>query len=209
MVAQVRGEVDVDARRAYVVEEAVAGTAADGDGTDQLLRVPGDAQPGRGTRQAAGGARGEFGQRERDLQLADPAQPAAARRVSGVRYEGPGDPQPDGAGEGVGDSGVGAVGVGVRDVQGHIVLDQRVHDTALEAGGRDRRRTAQVQRMVGDQQVGADPYGLVGDLLHGVDGEQHPRDLRPGIAADQAHGIPLLGPVRGPEGFERGDDVGQ
>ncbi|GAA3066051.1 hypothetical protein GCM10020000_57540 [Streptomyces olivoverticillatus] len=85
----------------------------------------------------------------------------------------------------------------MRDVQGDVVLDEGVHGAALEGGGRDGRRTAQVERVVGDEQVGAEPHGFVHDLLHGVDGEEDPADRCVRVAADRADGVPLLGPLRG------------
>ena len=60
MVAQVRGEEGVDTGGAYVVEEAVAGAAADGDRADERLGVAGDADALRGGGQPLGGARGEL-----------------------------------------------------------------------------------------------------------------------------------------------------
>lgn len=48
VVAQVGGEEGVDARGAHGVEEAVAGTAADGDGADERLRVAGQPDALRG-----------------------------------------------------------------------------------------------------------------------------------------------------------------
>jgi len=65
-------------------------------------------------------------------------------------------------------------------------------------------RTAQVQRVVGDQQIRADPYRLVDDLLHRVDGEKHPADLGGRVAAHQADGVPGLRELGRPEGVESG-----
>lgn len=209
VVAQVGGEVDVHPGPAYVVEEAVAGAAAHRDGADLPPGVARDAQPGRGGRQAGRRPAGEVRQCHRLGQLADAAEAAAPGRVGGVGHEGAGDAQADGLGEGVGDPGVGPVGVGVRHVQRDVVPDQGVHDAALEAGRRDRRRPAQVEGVVRDQQVGAGGDRLVDDLTDRVDGEQHPADLGVRVSADEPDGVPLLGPRRGPEGFEGGDDVGQ
>ncbi len=211
VVAQVGGEEHVDPGGAHLVEEAVAGAAAHRDGTDRGVRVARDPQAGGRPRQPVRGPRGELRQRQGRVQLAQPAQPAAPRGVGRVGYERAGDPQVHGRGERVGDAGVGPVGVGVGDEQRGAVADQVVHDAALEAGradGRDRGRTAQVERVVGDQQVGADPYRLVDDLLHRVDGEQHAGHLGGRIAADQADRVPGLGQLRRPEGVEGGGDVG-
>jgi hypothetical protein len=209
VVPQISGEIDVHARPAYVAEEAVAGAAAHGDGTDRLLRVARDPQPGGGVRQALGRPLGELRERERSVEFADPAQAPAARRVGRVGHQRAGHPQPHGCREGVGDPRIGPVGVGVGDVQRDIVLDQGVHDPALEAGGRHGRRATQIEGVVGDEQIGSRPYRLVRDLVHRIHGEEHPRHLGLRIAAHQADGIPLLGPLRGPEGFERGNDNGQ
>ncbi len=140
------------------------------------------------------------------VQFADPAEATAAFRVARVGHQRAGDPQAEGAGEGVGDSRVGGVGVGVGDVQRDVVLDQRVHDAALEGAGLDGGGAPQVEGVVGDDQVGAQLHRLVGDLLDGVHGEQDPGDLGVRVAADGSDGIPLLGPRGGPESVQRGDD---
>lgn len=143
------------------------------------------------------------------IELADPAEAAAALPVGGVRHERPYDTEVERAREGVGDAGVGAVGVGVRDVQRDVVLDQVVDDPALEGGRRDRRRTPQVEGVVGDQELGSERDGLFGDLLDGVDGEEDAGDLRVGVSADRADRVPALGQIGGPQGVERGDDFRQ
>lgn len=209
VVAQVRGEEGVHARGAYVVEEAVAGAAADRDGPYEGLGVARDTDALRGGGQPLGGAGGEFADGERVVQLTDAAEAPAAFRVGRVRHEGAYDPEVERAREGVGDSRIGAVGVRVGDVQRDVVLDQGVHGAALEGVGRDRRRTAKVERVVGDEQAGAQFHRLVDDVLDGVDGEQYARDLLVGVAADRADRVPSLGPLRGPEGVERGDDFRQ
>ncbi|OAH12915.1 hypothetical protein STSP_37870 [Streptomyces jeddahensis] len=209
VVAQVRGEEGLDACGAHVVEEAVAGAAADRHGAHQHVRVARDADALRRGGQPLGGELGELTHGQRMVQLADPAEAAAAVGVRGVGDEGPYDPQVQGAREGIRYAGVGAVGVGVRDVQRDVILDQGVHDAALEVGGRHRRRTAQIQRVVGDQQVGTELHGLVGDLLDRVDGEQHPGDLRVRFAAHGADRVPSLGQLGGPESVERGGDFRQ
>ncbi len=139
-------------------------------------------------------------------QLAHPAQAAASLGVARVRHQGPYDVHVEGARQRVGDAGVGGVGVGVGDVQGDVVLDEGVHHAALEGGGRDRRRPAQVQRVVGDEQVRAQLHRLVGDLLDGVHREQDPGDLLAGVAHDGADRVPGLGPLGGPQVVQRGDD---
>lgn len=209
MVAQVGGEERIHTGRAYVVEETVAGAAGDGEGPDLAVRVTGRPDALRGGGQPARGVRGEVGQRHRMRQLADPAEAPAACRIARVRDQRAEDAQVQGAGQGVGDTGVGGVGVGVRDVQGDVVLDERVHDLALEGRGRDRRRPAQIERVVGDEKVGTELHRLVDDLLDRVDGEQHPADLGAGISADRADGVPPFGPLGGPEGVERGEDFRQ
>lgn len=151
VVAQVRGEEGVDVRGAHVVEEAVAGAAADRDRADEPLRVARDPDALRGGGQPLRGALGQLAQGQGVFERADPAEPATAPLVGGVRHEGAYDPQVEGARERVGDARVGAVGVGVRDVQRDVVLDQVVDDPALEGGRRDRGRTPQVERVVGDQ----------------------------------------------------------
>ena len=101
------------------------------------------------------------------------------------------------------------VRVGVGDMQRDVVLDQRVHHAALEGGGRDRRRTAQIEGMVGDQQIGAQLHRLVHDLPDRVDGEEDPCDLLVGVAHDGADRVPGLGPLGGPQVLQRGDDFRQ
>ena len=174
MVAQVGGEEGVDAGGAYLVEEAVAGAAADRDRADERVRVAGDADALRGGGQPLGGARGELARAVSGWSSSQtrprPRRPVGVGRVRHERAVRPAGPSaPARASETPGSA---RVGVGVGDVQRDVVLDQGVHDAALEGGGRDRRRTAQIERVVGDQQVGAELHRLVGDLLDRVDGEQ-------------------------------------
>ncbi|SCE15839.1 hypothetical protein GA0115249_11443 [Streptomyces sp. PpalLS-921] len=209
VVAQVRGEEGVHPGGAYGVEEAVAGTAAHRDPSHDGVRVAGRPDALRGGGEPGGGAGGEVAEGLGPVQFADPAEAAAAGGVGRVRYEGAGHAQVERPGEGVGDAGVGGVGVGVRDVQGDVVLDQPVHHPALEGGRGDRRRTAQVERVMGDDQLGAEGTGLVGDRLHGIDGEEDPVHLGVRVAADGADRVPSFGPLGGPEGVEFGDDFRQ
>lgn len=197
VVAQVGGEEGVHTGGAYGAEEAVAGAAAHRYPAHEGVRVACQPDALRGGGQPGGGAGGEVAEGLGVVELADPAEAAAATGVGRVRHEGPGDPQVEGAGEGVGDPGIGGVGVGVRDVQGDVVLDQLVHHPALEGGGGDRRRTPQVERVVGDDQLGAEGPGLFGDLPHRVDGEEDPVHRRVGVAADGADRIPSFGPLGG------------
>lgn len=209
VVAQVRGEEGVHAGGAYVGEEAVAGAAAHGDGPYDGVRVARDADALRGGGQPLGGAGGELTDGERVVQLADAAQAAAAVGVGEVRHEGTYDADVERPGEGVRDAGIRAVGVRVGDVQRDVVLDEGVHDAALEGRGRHRRRTAQVERVVGDQQAGVQLDRLVHDLLDRVDGEEDPGDLLVGVSADRPDRVPVLCPLGGPEGVEGGDDFRQ
>lgn len=209
VVAQVGGEEGVHTGGAYGVEEAVAGAAAHRDPAHEGVRVAGQPDALRGGGQPCGGAGGEVAEGLGVVELADPAETPAAAGVGGIRHEGAGGAQVEGAGEGVGDAGVGGVGVGVRDVQGDVLLDQVVHDPALEGGGGDRRRAAQVERVVGDDQLGAEGPGLLGDLPHRVDGEEDAVHLRLRVAADGADRVPSFGPLGGPEGVELGDDFRQ
>jgi hypothetical protein len=82
------------------------------------------------------------------------------------------------------------IGVGVRDVQRDAAADQPMHDAALRRRRRDRGRPAQVQRMVGEDQVEAPRDRLIDDGLNRVDREQHPPHARVGITAHQPDGIP-------------------
>ncbi len=178
MVPQVGGDVGVHTGRADVGEE----------GRRRSRRRPrpgGPAGPGHRRRGRPGrwpAARRRRGRRRRTAAPARAARrsgrgrrrPAGSGRVGDQRT---GDAQAERLGEGVGDARVGGVGVGVRDQQRDAVADQAVHDPALEAVGRDRRGPAQIERMVGDQQVRAPGHGLVDDRLDRVDGEQHPTDL--------------------------------
>lgn len=138
MVAQVRGEEGVHAGGAHRVEEAVARSAAHRDGPYEGLRVARQADALRGGGQPGGGAGGECTEGLGVVERADPAEAAAACGVRGVRDEGPLDAQVEGAGQGVGDAGVRGVRVGVGHVQGDVVLDEGVHDPALEGAGRVR-----------------------------------------------------------------------
>ena len=98
VVAQVRGEEGVHARGAYVLEEAVAGAAADRDGPYERLGVARDADALRGGGQPGGGTGGEVAEGLGVVQLADPAEAAMALGVGRVRYEVSGDAQFNGAG---------------------------------------------------------------------------------------------------------------
>ncbi|SED79837.1 hypothetical protein SAMN05216483_4572 [Streptomyces sp. 2131.1] len=209
VVAQVRGEEGVHAGGAHRVEEAVARSSAHRDGAHERVRVAGEADALRGGGQPGGGAGGEGAQGLGVVEHADPAESAAPRGVRRVRYEGALDAQVEGGGQGVGDTRVGGVGVGVGDVQRDAVPDQRVDDAALEGVRRDRRRTAQVERVVGHDQVRPQLLRLVGDRLDGVDGEEHPVDLGVRITADGADRVPTFGPLGRPEGVELGDDIRQ
>ncbi len=204
VVAQVRGEEGVDTRGTYIVKETVAGATAHSDRTHRRVEVPRHPDPLRRRRQPVGRAAREFAQRQRVLELADPAEAAASRGVGGVRDQRADDADVERARERVGDAGVGLVGVGVRDVQRDVVLDQCVDGAALEVRGGHRRRTAQVERVVGDQQVRAELHRLVDDSLDGVDREEHPAHLGVRIPGDRADRVPSLGEGRGPEGFEGG-----
>ncbi len=205
-MAQVRGEEGVHAGRPDVVEEAVAGAAADGHRPYRCVRVAGDADALRGGGQPLGGAGGQLAHGERGVELAHTAQSPPPLGVGRVGHQGPYDPEAERAGEGVGDSRVGGVGVGVGDVQRDVVLDERVHHAALEGGGRDGGRAAQIERVVGDQQAGAELHRLVDGLLDRVDGEEDARDLLVRLAHDGADRVPGLGPLGGPQVVQRGDD---
>src|SRR5439155_1159089 len=95
VVPQVGGEERVDPGATYLVEEAVAGAAADGDSADHRLRVARDPQPRRGARQAVGGTVGELGERQRLVEFADPAEAPASRGVVRIGHERAGDAQSD------------------------------------------------------------------------------------------------------------------
>lgn len=209
VVSEVGGEKGVHARGADGVEEAVAGAAAHRDRTHGRVRVARDADALGGAGQPLGRPFGERAERLGVVELADAAEAPAARGVRRVRHQGPDDAEVERAGEGVGDTGVGGVRVGVRDVQCDVVLDQRVHDPALEMADRHRRGPAHIERVMGDDQLGAEPDRLVGDFLDGVDGEQHASDLRTGVAADRTDRVPLLRTLGRPEDVERGDDFRQ
>ncbi|EGJ77793.1 hypothetical protein STTU_5004 [Streptomyces sp. Tu6071] len=209
VVAQIGGEEGVGARGPYGVEEAVARSAAHDDLADRRLGVAREADALRGRGQGARGGFREGAEGQRAGGLADTAEAAAALGVAGVGHERAEDAQAERAREGVADAGVGAVGVGVRDVQGDVVLDEVVHDAALEGRRRDGGGAAQVERVVRDEEVGAEADRLLGDLVDGVHGEQHAPDLGPGITDDGPDGVPGLGAVRGPEGVEGGGDFGE
>lgn len=148
VVPQVRGEEGVDTRGAHLVEEAVPGAAADRDGPHQRLGVARDTDALRGGGQPLGDPRGQLAHGQRVVQLTDAAEATAPLGVGGVRHEGSYDPQVKRPGEGVADARIGTVGVGVGDVQRDVVLDQRVHDTALE-GRRPRRSSYRADRADG------------------------------------------------------------
>lgn len=212
VVTQVGRQIDVHARRSHLREQPVAGATADGDAAHRPVRIAGGTDALRGDGQPLGGPHGQLRQPHRAGQFADAAQSAPPLTVGRIRHQGTEHPQVERAGQGVGDAGVRGVGVGVGDVQGDAVPDERVDDAALEGVGRDSGRTPQIEGVVGDQQSGTELDGLVGDLLNRVDGEEDPVDLgvrTAHIAAHRADGVPLLGPLARPEDVERGDDFGE
>lgn len=209
MVPQVGGDVRVDVGGPHLREETVAGPSADRDATDRAVRVPGRTDALRGGGQRGGDRTRELRERYGPVEFADPAEAAAARRVVRVGHERAQHAEAERAREGVGDAGVGAVGVGVGDVQGDAVPDQGVHDAALEGPGGHGRRAAQVERVVRDEELGAEGDRLVRDAPHRVDGEEDGGDLRVRVTADRTDGVPLLGASGGPEVFQRADDFGE
>ena len=70
------------------------------------------------------------------------------------------------------------VGVRVRGDQRAVGADEAGEQRALVAVLGDARDAAQQQRVVRDEQVGADVDGLVDGGGDGVDGEQHAFDRR-------------------------------
>jgi hypothetical protein len=113
----------------------------------------------------------------------------------------------DGLREGVADTGVGDVGVGVRDVEGDTVADQPMDEPALGARRRNRCGAAEVERMMRDEQPGARSDRLVSRRDDRVDGEVHLVDRCIRIAADQPDRVPRLSPPRVIVLLERRDDV--
>ena len=210
MVSQVGGEEGVHPGGARVVEVAVARAAADRDGVDHAVRVTCRAYAPGGGGQRAGRVPGQLGQGHRLRQPADPADPTPlpGGRTGGARPERAQVGQSQPGGERVGDARIGHVGVGVRDVEGDVALDQPVDDPPLVRGRRHRRHPTQQQRMVGDDQIRPLLQRLGDGLRHAVDHAQHPTDRRRRLAEHQSDPIPLLGPGRRVAPIQRGHHIG-
>lgn len=82
--------------------------------------------------------------------------------------------------------------VGVCDVQRAHTAYQLMYDASSPRWRRRVAGTTQVERVAGDQQVGAGGECLRGDLFDAVDGKQHPAYVGGWVSADQAAGIPGL-----------------
>ena len=139
-------------------------------------------------------------------QVADPADAGDAVRRRRDRV---GVTQTETRGEHV----AGAVGddvcSGVRRIQGHAAADQPREQRTLVAVLRDARHAAQKQRMVRDQQVGAELDRFVDGGGDRVDGEQDALDLAPRIAGDETGRIPALGTGERPELLDGVADGGE
>lgn len=136
----------------------------------------------------------ELLQRLRPWENADPAD--AEPWHVGERVEGTQVGQTKRRGQGVGDSRIGRVGVGVAHVQGDARADERVGDPALRRRRGDTVHTTQEERVVRDDQVRLELEGFRDHLMDGIDGEQHAFDRRVRVATDQADSVPVGGPPR-------------
>ena len=87
----------------------------------------------------------------------------------------------------------GDVGVGVRDVERDVADDEVGDARALGARRRDAVHAAQEERVVGEQQVGAEVAGLLDDGERGVDREVHAAHGLLGVAGHEADPVPGLG----------------
>ena len=156
VVAQVGGDVDVGAAGPHRLEQVVAGAAEHGDAAHHGVRRAGDPDAARGRGQPGRQPLDEGAQRQRRRRGRRPGPAAGPRRRS--------------SGHGVGEPARPARGPRTRPraatsalVWAHVerdVADDEVGDAgALGAGRGDAVHAAQQQRVVGEQQVGAERRG--------------------------------------------------
>ena len=137
----------------------------------------------------------------RVMDLVEVADPADAFLGQAVRGRGQRSHvlQAQGVGQDVGDAPDGGVTVGVHGQQRGPGLDQAVHGLALGRVRGNGRDALEQQRVVGDEQLGAQVDGFLDDLEGGIDGEHDPRDLGGRMAGHEAHLVPVLGQRLRPE----------
>ena len=223
MVAQVRGHISIDMGPAYGGEVAVARTSADRHPLDDPDRADcwSSSLPGPEGADA-------LGRPGAPLVDADDARACARECIDDLVDRLPRDERDEldpvrlrqclqrldvdetnGCREGVGDSVLRDVGVGVGDVQGDTRADQRRDGAALRFACGDRVHAAQQQRMVGQQQVSPPVERLVDDRLRRVYGKEHFADRLVRVASDKTDVVPRLGGAWVVEVVQDSDDIAQ
>jgi hypothetical protein len=213
-MAEIRGQVDVDAGGSGGPEVVVTRTSGDGHRSDEAIEVSRDPDPLGGGGQADPYPLDEGGQGLRDLQPADAAEAATGAWSTHLPGRGGPDERRDGCeaerpGEGVRHPGIRDISVGMRDIEGDATGQQRVDDPAFWCGGGHAVHAAQEKRVVRHHQIGPPLDGLGGDAAHRIHGEENPLYAHGRVTADQANRIPWLGPRRLVKLVEAPDGVGK
>ncbi len=101
---------------------------------------------------------------------------------------------------------LGYVCVRVNHVQGDTPTNQVTYHSPLEGRRRHTRYPAEEERVVSHDEVRPDADGFGDDFRHAVDGQVSLNHLICRISNDEAHPVPVLGPIgRVPLVKSRGD----
>ena len=101
----------------------------------------------------------------------------------------------------------GGIGVSVRPEQAALAFDEGVQHVPFIIRVGDELRTAQQQRVVGDEQPRAVFYGFVSGGGEGINGEVHVPHGGGGAPADQPGCVPPGGQLRRVEVVEGGNNL--
>jgi hypothetical protein len=213
-MAEIRGQVKVDAGGSGGLEVVVTRTSGDGHCLDHAIEVSRDPDPLGGGGQADPYPLDERGQGLRYLQLADAAEAAIGARSTHLPGRVSPDERRDGCeaerpGEGVRHAGIRDISVGMRDIECDATGQQQVDDPAFWCGGRHAMHAAQEKRVMRDHQIGPPLDRLGGDEAHRIHGEENLLYGRRRVTADQADRIPWLGPRGLVKLVEAPDGVGK
>lgn len=204
MVTQVCRDIDVGTARSHRIELVITRAAEHGHPRHLCGGVARDPDAAGGVRQGLAEPGGELRQRHGGGQLAD--APSGIPLDVGERALG-GEPQR--GGENAAHTGVGHVGVRVRDVEGDVGDDEPGDARALRAGGGDGVHPTEQEGVMGHEQVRIPCGGLLDDGEGRVEGEEDPSDRLVEVTGDEADPVPRGGTVGRVERLEAGDDVTQ
>jgi hypothetical protein len=213
-MAEIRGQVKVDAGGSGGLEVVVTRTSGDGHRPDDAIEVSRDPDPLGGGGQADPYPLDERGQGLRHLQLADAAETAASAWSTHLPGRIGPDERRDGGeaerpGEGVRHAGTRDISVGMCHIKRDATGQQRVDDPAFWCGGRHAMHGAQEKRVMRDHQIGPPLDRLGGDDAHRIHREENPLYGRRRVTADQADRIPWLRPRGLVKLVEAPDGVGK